>query len=56
MASGVAEALRQPDVQKRLAQLSAEPMGLTPAQTAAFMKQETERWGAVIRSAAVKVD
>jgi tripartite-type tricarboxylate transporter receptor subunit TctC len=56
MASGVAEALRQPDVQKRLAQLSAEPMGLTPPQTAAFMKQETERWGAVIRSAAVKVD
>lgn len=56
MAAGVAEALRQPDVQKRLAQLSAEPMGLTPAQTAEFMKQETERWGSVIRSAGVKVD
>jgi tripartite-type tricarboxylate transporter receptor subunit TctC len=29
---------------------------MTPAETAAFMKQETERWGAVIRSAGVKVD
>jgi tripartite-type tricarboxylate transporter receptor subunit TctC len=56
MAAGVAEALRHPDVQKRLAQLSAEPMGLTPAQTAEFMKRETERWGSVIRSAGVKVD
>jgi tripartite-type tricarboxylate transporter receptor subunit TctC len=45
-----------PDVQKRLAELSAEPMGLGPAETAAFMKQETERWGAVIRSAGVRID
>ncbi|OGA74397.1 MAG: hypothetical protein A3G81_14240 [Betaproteobacteria bacterium RIFCSPLOWO2_12_FULL_65_14] len=56
VAAGVAEALRQPDVRKRLGELSAEPMGLTPAQTAEFMKQETERWGTVIRSAGVKVD
>ncbi len=33
------EALKQPDVQKRLADLSAEPMGLTPAETAAFMRR-----------------
>ena len=31
-------------------------MGLTPAQTAAYMKQETERWGAVIRAAGVKLE
>ena len=48
--------LKLPDVQKRLADLSAEPMGLGPAEAAAFMKQETERWGAVIRSAGVKLD
>jgi len=56
VAAGVAEALRLPDVQKRLMELSAEPMGLTPAQTAEFMKRETERWGAIIRTAGVKVD
>ena len=52
----LAEALRDPGVLRRLAEMSAEPMGLTPAETAAFMKQETERWGTVIRSAGVRLD
>jgi tripartite-type tricarboxylate transporter receptor subunit TctC len=56
VAAGVAEALRNPDVLRRLSELSADPLGLTPAETAAFMKQETERWGAVIRSAGVKLE
>jgi tripartite-type tricarboxylate transporter receptor subunit TctC len=56
ISAAVQDALKLPDVQKRLAELSAEPMGLNPAETAAFMKQETERWGAVIRSAGVKVE
>jgi tripartite-type tricarboxylate transporter receptor subunit TctC len=56
VAAGVAEALKNPDVLKRLNDLSADPMGLRPAETAAFMKQESERWGAVIRSAGVKLD
>jgi tripartite-type tricarboxylate transporter receptor subunit TctC len=56
VAAGVAEAIRQPEVLKRLGELSAEPMGLTPAETAVFMKAESERWGAIIRSAGVKVD
>ena len=56
VAAGVAEAIRHPDVLKRLSELSAEPMGLSPAETDAFMRQETERWGAIIRSAGVKVD
>jgi len=56
VSAGVAEALRDGDVQARLAALSAEPMGFTPAQTAAYMREETERWAAVIRSANVKVD
>ena len=56
VAAGVREALKAPDVRKRLQELSADPMGLSPAETAAFMKQETERWGGVIRAAGVKVD
>jgi len=52
----IKNALQFPEVQKRLADLSAEPMGLTPEQTAAFMKQETERWGGVIRAAHVRVE
>ena len=56
VAAAVAEAIRHPDVLRRLRELSAEPMGLSPAQTGAFMREETERWGAIIRSAGVKVD
>ena len=54
--ASVREVLKMPDVQKRLADLSAEPMGLGPAEMAAFMKQETERWAAVIRTAGVRID
>jgi tripartite-type tricarboxylate transporter receptor subunit TctC len=56
VAAGVAQALKNPDLLKRLDEMAAEPMGLTPAETALFMKQETERWGAVIRSAGVKLE
>ena len=56
VAAGVAEALRNPEVLRRLSDLSADPLGMSPAETAAFMKQETERWGAVIRSAGVKLE
>ena len=56
VSAGVAEALQQPDVRKRLSDLSAEPMGLSPAQTAEYMLRETERWASVIRAANVKVD
>jgi len=54
--SSVKEVLKMPDVQKRLAELSARSMGLGPAEAAEFMKQETERWGAVIRTAGVRLD
>jgi hypothetical protein len=40
----------------RLDELSAEPVGGTPADMAAFMKRETERWRGVIRSASVRAD
>src|SRR5689334_3483483 len=56
VAVGVQEALKLPEVRKRLADLSAEPLGYSPAETAAFMRQEVERWGAVIRTAGVKLE
>ena len=56
VSSSIREILALPDVQRRFADISAEPMGLGPAETAAFMKLETERWGAVIRAAGVRLD
>ena len=50
------EALRQPDIIQRLAQLSAEPIGGTPQATAAYMREEIERWNKVIKAANVKLD
>ena len=56
MSAAVREVEKLPEVQKRFANLSAEPIGNTPAEMATYMKQEIERWGAVIRSAGIKVD
>jgi len=56
ISAAIAEALRSPDARKRLADLSAEPIGNTPAQMAAFMRKDAERWREVIRSAGVKAD
>jgi len=43
LSAAIAEALKLPDVAKRLADLSAEPGGNSPAEMAVFMKEEAER-------------
>jgi tripartite-type tricarboxylate transporter receptor subunit TctC len=50
----IAETVRIPEVQKRLAELSAEPIGMTSAEMARFMKEEAARWREAIRIAGVK--
>ena len=50
LSAAIAEALKAPDVRKRLADLSAEPVGSTPAQMASFMKEDAARWRKVIVS------
>jgi tripartite-type tricarboxylate transporter receptor subunit TctC len=52
----IAEAVRQPEVRKRLDDLSAEPVGGSPEATAAFMRAEVERWHKVIKAANVKLE
>jgi len=54
LAAGIAEALKDPLVRKRLAALSAEPIGMGPAQFAKFMQEEAGRWREAIRFAGVK--
>ena len=49
--AGMNEALHDAEVQKRLAELSAEAVGGTPQQTAIYLKQEAERWKNVITTA-----
>jgi tripartite-type tricarboxylate transporter receptor subunit TctC len=48
-----ADALRQPRIEKTLADLACEPGGWTPQATAAFFRDESERWKSVIREAKI---
>jgi tripartite-type tricarboxylate transporter receptor subunit TctC len=52
----IAAAVRDPEVRKRLADLSADPVGGTVPETAAFMRAEVERWNNVIKAANVKLE
>ena len=47
-------ALRAPDVAKHMANEGAEIVASTPAQFAAYIKSETEKWGRVIKAAGIK--
>jgi tripartite-type tricarboxylate transporter receptor subunit TctC len=49
-------ALVHPPVKTRFEQLGANPKGSTPAELAAFLKSETDKWGPVIRDAKIKVE
>jgi tripartite-type tricarboxylate transporter receptor subunit TctC len=50
----IAETLKMPEVAQRMRALGATPGGASPAEFAAFMKQETERWRKVIAEAGIK--
>jgi tripartite-type tricarboxylate transporter receptor subunit TctC len=48
-----ADALRQPQIVRTLADLACEPVGSGPAATGAFIQNESERWRKVIREAKI---
>ncbi len=48
-----ADALRQPQIEKTLADLACAPGGWTPQTTASFIREESERWKSVIREAKI---
>jgi tripartite-type tricarboxylate transporter receptor subunit TctC len=54
--AGINEALHDPEILKRLSQFSAEPVGGTVPETAAYFRDEIERWKDVITSAHVTLD
>jgi tripartite-type tricarboxylate transporter receptor subunit TctC len=56
LSSAIGEAMRDPAVAKRLADLSAEAVGSTPAEHAAYLDRERERWGAVIKMTNTHLD
>jgi len=49
------EALKAPEIMQRMPDFSAEVVGGTPQETAAYMREDSERWHKVIQSAGVKL-
>ena len=48
--------LNLPDVQTKFRSLGAEPIGATPAETAAFVASETARWREVIVKNNIRIE
>lgn len=52
----VADILKQPDVIKRLSDFGGEPGGMPPAQFAAFIRAETEKWIALAKKVGITAE
>jgi tripartite-type tricarboxylate transporter receptor subunit TctC len=52
----IREALAEPGTQQRLAAAGADAVSSTPAELAATMRSETEKWGRVVREARITVN
>ena len=52
----VAEILKSPDMARRYAEAGATPVGNSPHEMTAWMREDAERWAQVIKAANIKVD
>ena len=56
LAKEVKAAVNDPDTRARLQNLGLDPVGSTPAEFSTFIKGETARWGALIKSNHISVE
>ena len=56
LARAAIEAARQSDLKARLAPLGLEVTGLGPAEMAAILRADDDKWGPVIRASGFKAD
>jgi tripartite-type tricarboxylate transporter receptor subunit TctC len=54
--SEIVRIINMPDVQKKLLDLGAEPVGNTSEDFTTFVKAEVSKWGDVVRKSGAKVD
>ncbi|MFC7514047.1 Bug family tripartite tricarboxylate transporter substrate binding protein [Herbaspirillum sp. GCM10030257] len=52
----IVKALNVPEVREKLLSQAAQPVGSTPEQFREFIKQETLRWGKVVKESGAKAD
>ncbi|HKW39131.1 MAG TPA: tripartite tricarboxylate transporter substrate binding protein [Burkholderiales bacterium] len=48
--------MQDPEIRQRFLSAGMEPAGNTPAEFAAFMKKQNERYGAIVKQAHIKLD
>jgi tripartite-type tricarboxylate transporter receptor subunit TctC len=56
LSSALARVMQDPELRRRLVDLQADPAAASPEQMAQTIRQETERWTQVIRSARITID
>jgi tripartite-type tricarboxylate transporter receptor subunit TctC len=56
LASEIGKAIHSPDVRERFQSLGMEPTANSPEEMAAFLKNEQQRYGSIIRNANIKVE
>jgi tripartite-type tricarboxylate transporter receptor subunit TctC len=50
----IISALASPEVKERFTGAGVDPVGNTPAQASAFVREEITRWSALVKSANIK--
>ena len=56
LSRGIAKSLSAPDMQQRLSDLGATPVGNTPDEFAAFIKREGAKWAKAVKDSGAKVE
>jgi len=56
LASAVVRAARSPEIRQRLLEQGAEPVGSTPEEFAALLRQEVARWAEVVKISGARAD
>src|SRR5262249_37304101 len=50
------EIIKEPEIEKRLVDEGADPVGATPTEFGAFVKTETDKWRVVVHESGAKAD
>ena len=54
--AGALKAMQAPDVRERIAQMDIEPVGSTPAQCDAFLREQVVVWGKSVKASGARAD
>jgi tripartite-type tricarboxylate transporter receptor subunit TctC len=56
LSAEIVKAMQTPEMRERFTNIGLDPVTMTPEETTAFIRQDIERYGQIVRSANVKID